>query len=300
MTPIVRGSGKKRWIGFIAVLIGMSFLLILIANCTAVVEPGYKGVVFSLNGGLKQTVLDQGLRFHWPWESVTQYPVSTETVYLTKNPHEGETRDGSIDVNTSDGKSVNVDVVYSYHMEPDKLPHIFTKFRRREAPDIEDTYMKIQLKTVMQSVTTKYSVLGVYSEHREEVTKEIEKNLGDILKKDGIILESFSLSDVRIDSNTLKTIQAIADAQNRQEYLKREEANKKQEVINNKIEAEGKKQVAVIQAQGQAEANRILEQSLTPAIVQYEWIKKWDGKMPTVQGGASPLIQIPSAAGEKK
>ncbi|MBA4542595.1 hypothetical protein H1164_06705 [Thermoactinomyces daqus] len=64
MTPIVRGSGKKRWIGFIAVLIGMSFLLILIANCTAVVEPGYKGVVFSLNGGLKQTVLDQGLRFH--------------------------------------------------------------------------------------------------------------------------------------------------------------------------------------------------------------------------------------------
>jgi regulator of protease activity HflC (stomatin/prohibitin superfamily) len=291
---------KKQVVGFIVVVACIVFGIILVANCTTVVQPGYKGVVFSLNGGLKKDVMDQGLNFHWPWESVTQYPVSTETVYLTKNPHEGTSLDESLDVNTSDGKSVNVDVVYAYHMEPDKLPHIFTKFRRREAPEIESGYIKIQLKTVMQAVTTKYSVLGVYSEHRQEVTDEIYKKLASILAKDGIILESFSLSDVRIDPNTLKTIQAIADAQNRQEYLKREEANKKQEVINNTIEAEGKKQVAIIQAQGQAEANRILEQSLTPAIVQYEWIKKWDGKMPTVQGGGSPLIQVPSTTGGPK
>jgi regulator of protease activity HflC (stomatin/prohibitin superfamily) len=284
---------KKRWVGFASVAFGIIFLIILIANCTTIIEPGYKGVIFSLNGGLKKNVLDQGMRFHWPWERVTQYPVSTETVYLTKNPHEETTLDESINVNTSDGKSVNVDVVYSYHMESTKLSHIFTKFRRQEAPQIQASYMKTQIKTVMQAITTKYSVLGVYSEYRQEVTKEIEKNLGNILKKDGIILENFSLSDVRIDANTLKTIQAIADAQNRQEYLKREEANKKQEVINNKIEAEGKKQVAIIQAQGQAEANRSLERSLTPPIVQYEWIKKWDGKMPTVQGGGNALIQLP-------
>ncbi|WP_164491815.1 prohibitin family protein [Staphylospora marina] len=281
---------KGRIVGTV---IGLILLVVVVVNCTAIIEPGYKGVVFSLNGGLKDEVLDQGLRFVWPWENVTQYPVSTETVYLTKNSGEGS--DQSMDVNTSDGKSVNVDVVYSYHMEPEKLPHIFTKFRRREAPEIESGYIKVQLKTVMQSVTTRYSVLGVYTEHRQEVTNEIQKKLSEILAKDGIILETISLADVRIDANTLKTIQSIADAQNRQEYLKREEANKRQEAINNKIEAEGKKQVSIIQAQGQAEANRILQQSLTPSIVQLEWIKKWDGKMPTVQGSGSPLIQMPAA-----
>jgi regulator of protease activity HflC (stomatin/prohibitin superfamily) len=203
-------------------------------------------------------------------------------------------------VNTSDGKSVNVDVVYSYHMEPNRLPHIFTKFRRKEAPEIEAGYIKTQMKTVMQSITTKYSVLCVYTEHRQEVTNEIFQSLAELLGKDGIVLESFSLSDVRIDSNTLKTIQAIADAQNKQEYLKREQKNKEQEVINNKIEAEGKKQVAIIEAQGKAEANRILEQSLTPAIVQYEWIKKWDGKQPLVQGNSNPFIQLPSSTIDKK
>lgn len=268
------------------------FLLVLFYLSFTIVEPGYKGLVFSLNGGLQKNVLDQGLNFHFPYpiHRVTQYPISTETVYLTKNNDLDQ--DESFDVNTSDGKSVNVDVVYSYHMDEKKLPHIFTKFRRKSHDEIEETYIKTLIKTVMQETTTKYSVLGVYTEKRSEITKEISQNLSEILAKDGIILENFAMSDVRPDDKTLKSLQAIADAQNRQEFLRREELNKKQEAINNKIEAEGKKQVTIIEAEGKAEANQKLNSSLTPELVQYEWIKKWDGKVPTVQGQGN-LIQIP-------
>lgn len=273
------------------IIVVLLFLAILLPLSSTVVDPGYKGVVFSLNGGLQKEVLDQGFNFHapTPYHRVYQYPVSTETVYMTK----GKETDNSFDVNTSDGKSVNVDVVYSYHMQAEKLPHIFTKFRRQNHDQIEDTYLKTLIKTVMQEVTTNYSVLGVYTEHREEVTKKIFDKLSAILSKDGIILENFALADVRPDQNTLKSIQAIADAQNRQEFLRREEQNKRQEAINNKIEAEGKKEVAIINAEGQAEANRRLESSLTPKLVQYEWIKKWDGKLPSVQGGNNQMIQVP-------
>ena len=279
---------RQRW--WILILF---FFLVLFYLSFTIVEPGYKGLVFSLNGGLQKDVLDQGLNFHLPYpiHRVTQYPVSTETVYLTKDD-DNDMDDQSFDVNTSDGKSVNVDVVYSYHMDEKKLPHIFTKFRRRTHEEIEETYIKTLIKTVMQETTTKYSVLGVYTEKRSEVTKQISQNLAKILAKDGIILENFAMSDVRPDEKTLKSLQAIADAQNRQEFLRREELNKKQEVINNKIEAEGKKQVMIIEAEGKAEANSKLNASLTPELVQYEWIKKWDGKVPTVQGQGN-LIQIP-------
>ena len=273
-------------------MIVVLLLLLLFYLSFTIVEPGYKGLVFSLNGGLQKKVLDQGLNFHLPYpiHKVTQYPISTETVYLTKD-NDQET-DQSFDVNTSDGKSVNVDVVYSYHMDEKKLPHIFTKFRRKTHDQIEETYIKTLIKTVMQETTTKYSVLGVYTEKRSEVTKQISQNLAKILAKDGIILENFAMSDVRPDEKTLKSLQAIADAQNRQEFLRREELNKKQEAINNKIEAEGKKQVMIIEAEGKAEANNKLNASLTPELVQYEWIKKWNGKVPTVQGQGN-LIQIP-------
>src|SRR5690606_8111943 len=87
-------------------------------------------------------------------------------------------------------------------------------------------------------------------------------------------------------------LQAIADAENRNELLKREERNKQQEAKNNLIEAEGKKAVQIveaeaqaerqlIEAQAQAEANRLLTQSLSEQVIRYEWIKKWSGELPT-------------------
>lgn len=297
-------SRKKQIIGLIATFVAITILVIGYISMTEKIEPGYKGVVYSLNGGLKGKVLGQGLKFVWPWEEVTQYPVSTETVYLTKASTEGSPRDDSFNINTFDGKSVNVDVVYSYKMESSKLPHIFTKFRRQTHQEIQASYLKTQIKTVMQEVSTHYSVLGVYAEKRGEVTKEMQKLLTVRLAKDGIIIENFSLSDVRPDKETLKSLQAIADAQNRQEFLKREQKNKEQEAINAKIEAEGKKNVSIVNAQAdaeqtriraeaQAKANELMTKSLTPAIIQDNWIKRWDGKLPTVNGSNS-IVQMPA------
>ncbi|WML44180.1 prohibitin family protein [Neobacillus sp. PS3-40] len=301
--PSILRRKKNQIIGFIIAFVAIFILVLGYFTLTEKVEPGYKGVVYSLNGGLKDKVLGQGLQFIWPWEEVTQYPVSTETVYLTKSHTEGSPGDDSFNINTYDGKSVNVDVVYSYKMESSKLPHIFTKFRRQTHQEIQASYLKTQIKTVMQEVSTHYSVLGVYAEKRGEVTKEMQQLITERLKKDGIIIENFSLSDVRPDKQTLVSLQAIADAQNKQEFLKREQKNKEQEAINAKIEAEGKKNVAIvnaeadaeqtrIRAEAQAKANELMTKSLTPAIIQDNWIKRWNGVQPYVSGTNS-IVQIP-------
>jgi len=48
-------------------------------------------------------------------------------------------------------------------------------------------------------------------------------------------------------------------------------------------------------AEAQATANERLTRSLTPQLVQYEALQKWDGKLPQMTGsGAVPFIQIPS------
>jgi regulator of protease activity HflC (stomatin/prohibitin superfamily) len=60
------------------------------------------------------------------------------------------------------------------------------------------------------------------------------------------------------------------------------------------IKAAGRAKAITAEAEAQARANELLARSITPTLVQYELSKKWDGKLPQVSGGATPLIQLPT------
>ena len=63
-------------------------------------------------------------------------------------------------------------------------------------------------------------------------------------------------------------------------------------------QAEGEAQATRIRAQAQSEANGLLAQSLTPELIRYQQLQRWDGRLPVFSGsGATPLIDL-SALGE--
>jgi len=269
---------KKQLVGFIAVLSGIAFLILLTGSCLAVVDVGKNGVVSGPTGEVRDIVLTPGFHLKWPWERVTAYPVTTRTVSLTHPSEDGEKRDEALTVQTADGRTVKVEVVYSYHMDPERLVQAYQKSGGLGSEGWEQGELKLQLKLALQAVATRYHAIDIYSERREQVSAEAKKHLSSILQKDGIVLESIALLDVHVDSQTKKALQAAHDAQKRMEYLKQVEAIKRQEARNRQLEAEAKKKEIVIQAEAQAEANRILRKSLSRSILEYEKIKKWDGK----------------------
>jgi regulator of protease activity HflC (stomatin/prohibitin superfamily) len=233
-----------------------------------------------MSGGVKEETKGQGWHLVYPNQKVIDYPVSTETAEI------------AIEGGTNDGKTVVLYVQYAYHMNPEMLPHVFTKFRGRSAEDIAKSYINQLIRDHSQTQTRLNSVLGVYSQSTTKIIESIKSSLTEELAKDGIVLERFTISNVIPDEQTLITLQSIADAQNKQELLKREETNKKQEATNNLIVAEGEKAVQIVNAQAEAErqlieanarteANRLLTESLSQSIIQYEWIKRWDGILPT-------------------
>ena len=60
-----------------------------------------------------------------------------------------------------------------------------------------------------------------------------------------------------------------------------------------KAEAEAK--AVIIAAEAQAEANKLLSQSLTPAVLSQMYYEKWDGKLPYLYGANSnSIIQVPA------
>ena len=45
-------------------------------------------------------------------------------------------------------------------------------------------------------------------------------------------------------------------------------------------------------AQGQAKANDALSRSISPILVQYKSVEKWNGNLPQVSGSAVPFIDL--------
>ncbi len=262
--------------------------------CIERIDPGYAGVVYNTNGGLEEDVLSQGWHFVAFWKKVTSYPVSTETVYLSKDKQEGSPNDDSFFISTKDGKLVNVDVAYSYRMNLERLPDIFTKFRGRETSEIENGFMRDRLKEACNVVSTTMDVLEVYGEKRQELNDNVFTRFKASLEEVGIVVETFSFTRVEPDAESMKAIQAKVDAKQTLERMKIEKEQAQVNADKAKIDAQGKADAKLIEAKSQAEANRILQQSLNGEIIQKQWIEKWDGKLPYVNGsGSNMLIEVP-------
>lgn len=282
---------SKFKLGALTILFWLLLSTFAISLCIASISPGYAGVVYNRNGGIEQEALGQGWHLVWPWEKVIEYPVSTETIFLTKVPHEGRKTDDSLWVNTRDGKNVNVDVTYAYHMSQEKLPHVFTKFRGAHADDIEWGFMKNELYRVTNDVTSQYAMMDLVGDKRPEINDKIFKAYREAMSADGIVVETCNLSRIEPDAATLQAIQSVVNAQNalRQAEVEKQQAEIEAQKV--RISAQGAADAALIAAEGQAKANAKLQQSLTPEIIQLRWVEKWDGQQSqTVLGSGTGAI----------
>jgi len=56
--------------------------------------------------------------------------------------------------------------------------------------------------------------------------------------------------------------------------------------------AKGDAESLLVVAQNQAKANEILARSLTPILVSYKSLERWNGVLPQVSGGVVPFIDV--------
>ena len=120
---------------------------------------------------------------------------------------------------------------------------------------------------------------------RESLKQEIEQKIVERLEKYGIAVNEVSLTSMLFSDDYRKAIEKKQIAEQDRQTAKQEAA------------------AAIERAKGQAEAQKLLRQSIDPQILQKQAIDKWDGRFPTVMGGNGmlPLINIqPSQLSESK
>lgn len=263
--------------------------LVYLLLCLTVISPGYVGVVYDRTGGLEKETLKPGWHIVSPMKKVTKYPVSTETVH-----YDGKQ---AFSIATKDGKVVTAELMYSFHMNDDKIPALFAKFRGRSASDIETTFIKDRLTATVQTITSNYGVLEVYGDKRGEINNKVFLAFKEDLAEVGIVIETFNFSKIEPDAETRIAIQSLVDSQLRLETMRIEKEQAMVEADRKREVAKGEADARVIEATGQAEANQKLQLSLTPELIEYESIKKWNGQYPQVVGG-NQMIQLPITGGK--
>lgn len=259
------------------------FIIIALAMSITVIPQGHAGVVYKRDSGVQDTTLNQGWRLVSPMDRVTAYPVSTETVTVS-----------AFNVQTKDGKPLVIEMQYDYSNQLEKLPFIYNKFKGQDADTIEAGWLQSRVKKASLNVFSKYSVLEVFQK-QGEINAQIQESFTAMVEEHGFSVDSLTLGAPQPDENTMAAIQAVVDASQKLEQLEIEKKQAKAEAEKRIETSKGESEAIRIKSEADAKANKLLQASLSPELVEYKALEKWDGKLPTVTGGSTPMVTIPGA-----
>lgn len=292
---------KNGLVGFITLIVCVIFGGAMLLMCTERIPTGYVGVVYNMNGGVNGETLPQGWHIVAPTKKVTTYSIGLEQSYLTSDKTGDSPDDESFNVPTADGKTVRVNLEFSYRFDPERVTDVFSRFKGQNGKTVKDTFIKPKIKAWTQEVTANYPVTDIFGDKRTAINSELDSYLRDKFDAYGIVIDTVNFTDISVDNETAAAIQKKVTAQQELELANIEaqtaqvQANKDKEVAaiaaeTARIKAQGEADVKKIEADAEAEANSKIAASLTPELVQYMQAQNWNGELPKITGGGSTIV----------
>jgi regulator of protease activity HflC (stomatin/prohibitin superfamily) len=263
---------------------GVALIVLLIINSIVqrsvlVIHPGERGLITYL-GKLQNDSLDEGIHFVPPFITT----LKTVDVRIQKTDITSVAR-------TKDLQRIDTQITLNWQMEPSKLGEIYQQIGSAE--DIVNKIINPAFDETVKALIPARTLEKNLAE-REQLKEEVFAKIKTRLAHYGIVVvdvaivnltssEQFTRATEERQTAEQKAITAklIAEQAIQEAELKAQKA---------KIDAEA----VVNAARGQAQAQRLLQQTLTPELLQREAIEKWNGQFPTVLGDSSalPLINI--------
>lgn len=251
-------------------------LFILLWGTFVIVPAGHRGVVL-LWGSVEKRVMGEGLNFKIPLaERVIKVDVRVQ-------PHPFREIDGA----SKEYQSVKLTGMMNFHIDPAYVNELYQKVGLDFAAKVIDPAFNDFIKEVVPT----YTITEILPK-REEIRTTAMAKLGGNLSRYHIIVDDIYLSNIRFGPDYEQAIEAKQVAQQQVETQKQVLAQREIEAKQKVATAKGEAESLLIVAEGQAKANEVLARSISPLLVQYKGIEKWNGSLPQVSGGALPLINL--------
>jgi regulator of protease activity HflC (stomatin/prohibitin superfamily) len=275
--------------------IAIAMLLLSVAAC-AKVPAGHVGVKVYLLGGSKGVDYEElGVGRYWIGfnEELYLFPTFMQNYEWTADSRLGSETDESISFQTIDGMVANADVGMSYSINPEKVSDIFQTYRRG-VNEITDTFLRNMVRDSLVKQASNKPIEYIYGAGKAEMMAKVQEEVSSAVKERGIIINQiYWIGEIRVPEVVKTAIDAKIEATQKAQQRANEVATAKAEADKKIEEARGQAESILRVAEAQAKANKLVAQSLTPELVQYFGLEKWDGKLPTYTGGEGvPLIQL--------
>jgi regulator of protease activity HflC (stomatin/prohibitin superfamily) len=268
--------------GIIFTILAFFAMTTLFFSCERI-DAGHVGVKVNLYGngkGVDDVAECTGMVFYNPFTTkIYEFP----TYIQHKEYKKTEDVDNSFVVNSKDGSEFQVSPIMNYSVQREKVPTIFSKYRR-SLPEIEEGFLKTAVYDAFRLATNKYTADELIS-NRAVFEVEVRRLLESQLLNEGFIINQFT-SNLIYPETFKKSIEAknnaVQAALRAENEVKTAEAQAKIKVAT----ANGNAEAMLTAAKAEAEANRMKQVTLTPLLLQLEWINKWNGQLPSTQLGS--------------
>ncbi|MEK7280244.1 MAG: prohibitin family protein [Nitrospirota bacterium] len=247
-------------------------ILIILGSSFRTIGPGERGIVFSQIGGVKDVILDEGIRFKIPFVE----DIIKADVRIQKSQTEASAA-------SKDLQTVSSTIAVNYHVDPTKVNKIFQEVGLAFKDRIIDPAVQEAVKAAAAQFTAEELIT-----RRSEVKDQIKESLAKRLLVFNIIVDEFNIVDFSFSQQFNAAIESKQTAE--QQALKA-----KRDLDRIKIEGEQK----IVQAKAESESQRLQKETISPIILQLRAIEKWDGHLPQVVGQTTPFIDIGSLTPKK-
>lgn len=249
---------------FYVKLVPVIFLLgILGTFCIYGQDVGEVCILRNWGGQLAGTTETAGFHVKAPWQSIIRYDIRNNIVNLYRNSEyeydNGTATGAEVTVYDKSGAQANVDVQVIYSLEADAAIDLYTDYQRQE--NFVQIVAVNNVRDAARNCSGKFTTLQLLNS-REEYAKAIYDKLAPEWEELGLHVTEVNVQDIRYSDEIVK---AYNDAQKTE--ISKQNAVNEQEAEKVKIETQ------VLKAQGEAEANEIRSKSLTPEILQQEYIE---------------------------
>lgn len=247
-----RFTNPTRVIGLVVILIG------ILVSCIVQIDVGEIGVQ-KLFGKIQNTVLYSGLHFINPLVDIQRINIQTQNYTMSGVADEGaKSGDDAIKVLTADGLEVTIDLSVLYRVVPNDAPQLL----QQTGMDYEDKIVRPVTRTRIRDNAVYYDAVSLYSTKRDEFQQRIYNNIEKDFKSRGFLLENLLVRNITLPQSVKQSIEQKINAE--------QDAQKMQFVLQKEQQEAQRKR---IEAQGIADYQTIISQSLTDKQLQYESIK---------------------------
>jgi regulator of protease activity HflC (stomatin/prohibitin superfamily) len=304
-----RGQPTRGLTSLVLILLVAAILLTTLGAGLVFLQADQYGVVISAlqPNGYRSQPLAPGLHWIVPFvESVQKYSIARQTYTMSSSTTEGQVGgDDSIEARTKDGQQVHIDASVIYAVDPAHLIDLHITWQNR----YEDNVVRPVARAAIRDAVSQYGVEEIVSSKRTELEKTISDTIQKGLSDNNLIMSDFLLRNIRFSDQYAQAVEQkqIAEQQALQAKLvveqKRQEAEQARQVAQGQadavvIAAKGAADARVIQAQAEAQANQLLSQSLTPQLLQYQYILKLSPSVQTIfiPSGNQFILPLPATA----